>query len=132
MSKLTQSPAWLALQAKAEELRTQCVVQLFAQDVERAKRFSRDAVGLHLDFSKQKIDQQTLDLLVKLADQQDLKGWREKLFAGDIVNDTESRAAGHMALRAPIDAEMAINGVNVVPTVHAELERMYAFTRRVR
>lgn len=132
MSKLTQSPAWLALQAKAEELRAQRVVRLFAQDAGRAARFSRDAVGLHLDFSKQKIDQQALDLLLKLADQQELAGWREKLFVGDIVNSTEARAAGHMALRAPGDAEMVINGVNVVPTVHAELERMYSFTRRVR
>ena len=132
MSKLIQSPAWLALQAKAEELRAQRVVHLFAQDAERPARFSRDAVGLHLDFSKQKIDQQALDLLVQLARQQDLDGWREKLFSGDIVNNTEARAAGHMALRAPVGAEMDINGVNVVPTVHAELERMYAFTRRVR
>ncbi len=132
MSKLTQSPAWLALQAKAEELRAQRVVHLFAQDADRPARFSRDAVGLHLDFSKQKIDQQGLDLLVNLADQQDLKGWRDRLFGGDIVNNTEARAAGHMALRVPASVAMPVNGENVVPTVHAELERLYSFVTKVR
>ena len=132
MSKLTQSPAWLALQAKAEEIRARRVVELFAQDADRPARFSRDAVGLHLDFSKQKIDAETLELLMNLADQQGLVEWRHKLFSGEIVNSTEGRAAGHMALRAPETAVMPINGVNVAPVVHAELDRLNAFAARVR
>ncbi|WP_206362982.1 glucose-6-phosphate isomerase [Stenotrophobium rhamnosiphilum] len=132
MSKLTQSPAWLALQAKAEELRPQRVVELFARDEDRPARFSRDAVGLHLDFSKQKIDAETVELLLRLVDQQHLVEWRHKLFSGEIVNTTEGRAAGHMALRAPETAVMPINGVNVVPVVHAELDRLNAFAARVR
>lgn len=132
MSNLTQSPAWLELQAKAKKLKEQRVVQLFAQDADRASRFSCDAVGLHLDYSKQKIDDEALALLLKLAEQQDLSGWRSKLFSGDPVNNTEGRAAAHMALRAPADASILINGVDVVPDVHAELQRLEAFASKLR
>lgn len=132
MSKLTQSPAWLALQAKAQKLREHRVVQLFAQDPGRASRFSCDAVGLHLDYSKQKIDNETLELLANLAEQQDLAGWRDKLFSGAAVNNTEGRAAAHMALRAPANIQMLVNGLDVVPDVHAELKRLEAFVTKLR
>jgi glucose-6-phosphate isomerase len=132
MSKLTQSPAWLALQAHAAELRAIRIPQLFAEDIARPQHFSCDAVGIHLDFSKQKANAETLRLLLALAQQQNFPQWRERLFAGEEVNNTEDRAAGHMVLRAPAEAQMRINGENAVPMVHAELNRLYAFAEQLR
>jgi glucose-6-phosphate isomerase len=132
MSKLTQSAAWLALQAHANDLRAVRIPQLFAEDAGRPQHFSCDAVGIHLDFSKQKANARTLKLLLDLAQQQNLPQWRERLFAGEEVNNTEGRAAGHMVLRAPAEVQMRINGENAVPMVHAELDRLYSFAEQLR
>lgn len=111
------------------EVRT---LNLFDADATRATRLSCDAAGLYLDYSKQRVDDTALQLLFALARQQDLQGWIERLFAGAHVNVTEDRAALHMALRA--DARDVFNdrGVNVVPQVHAVLERMAVFADSLR
>ncbi|MGH8456296.1 MAG: glucose-6-phosphate isomerase [Stenotrophobium sp.] len=132
MSRLTLSPAWRALQAHAQAMRGATIADLFAADSQRAQTFSCDALDLHLDYSKQRVTASSWTLLLKLAEQQKLGYWIEQLFAGAPVNGTEHRAAGHMALRAPADAVFAIGGENVMPTVHAVLDRMFAFADQLR
>ncbi|MGH8462212.1 MAG: glucose-6-phosphate isomerase [Stenotrophobium sp.] len=132
MSKLTNSPAWQALQAHSHAMQSATIADLFAADSQRAQAFSCDAVGLHLDYSKQRATASTRALLIKLAEQQRLSQWIRRLFAGDEVNNTEHRAAGHAALRAPRGAAVQIGGENVAPAVHAVLDRMCGFAEQVR
>ena len=132
MSALTDSAAWRALASNARELDTIRLLDLFANDDGRAQTFSAEAAGLYLDYSKQRLTRETLDLLLALAEQQDLDAWIARLFGGEAVNHTEGRAAFHMALRAPVGADMRVNGENVVPVVHAVLDRMNQFADAVR
>lgn len=132
MSALTQSPAWRALAQHAKALAQIPLTELFAADADRAHRCSSEAAGIYLDYSKQKITRETLDLLVELAHQQQLDAGIGKLFAGEQVNPTEGRAAFHMALRAPAEADMQVAGHNVVPEVHEVLTRMANFAEQVR
>ena len=131
MSALTESPAWRALQAHAKAL-PDSIPALFETQPDRTRSFTAEAAGLYLDFSKQRASPETLVLLLKLAEQQKLTQWTARLFAGEPVNSTENRAAFHMALRAPKSAQMKIGGKNVVPEVHAVLDRLYKFTESVR
>ena len=132
MSILTDSHAWRALRRHAESFADRSINQLFEFEPERLRQFSADALGFHLDYSKQKADARTLELLFELAQQQDLAGWIARLFAGEPVNQTEHRAAYHMALRAPRDARMQVDGHDVMAAVHAVLDRMAAFADAVR
>ena len=132
MSDLPQSRAWRALASHARDLADVHLNDLFSSDEGRAHSFSAEAAGLFLDYSKQRLTRETRDLLLSYAQQQSLSGWIAKLFAGEAVNHTEGRAAFHMALRAPRDAVMTVAEVNVVPPVHAMLERMAEFAERVR
>ena len=132
MSELTHSAAWRALQAHAASLETRTLSQLFDSDAGRAQRLSAEFGGLFLDYSKQRLNSETLGLLVGLAEQQDLSGWIGRLFAGEAVNHTEGRAAYHMALRAPPGATMEVAGRNVVPAVCEVRDRMRAFAEAVR
>jgi len=132
MSALPQSRAWRALAAHARELAEVHLNELFDADGNRAQTFSAEAEGLFLDYSKQRLNRETRDLLLNYAQQQELSNWIARLFAGEPVNHTEHRAAFHMALRAPRDAVMAVAGVNVVPQVHAVLDRMAAFADLLR
>lgn len=132
MASVSQSPAWRALQENAQRTERSRIVEWFAADASRAERFSCTALGLHLDYSKQNISPECLQLLLKFSEQQQLSGWIARLFAGEPVNQTEGRAALHMALRAPKGRVMAINGHDVVPDVHAVLDRMCAFADRLR
>ncbi len=130
MSALTESPAWRALQAHAHiSVKT---MELFAESPSRAEKFCAGAAGIFLDYSKQRVTENTLQLLLDLAEQQKLPEWIERLFAGDLVNNTEKRAAAHMALRVPKHERFLVDGNNVVPAVHAVLERMAAFSGQVR
>jgi glucose-6-phosphate isomerase len=132
MSSITQSDAWSALRAHAEVMREVRTLALFDADDERATRLSCQAAGLYLDYSKQRVDGTTLQLLQALAQQQELAGWIERLFSGEHVNVTEDRAALHMALRADAGDVFNERGVNVVPQVHAVLERMATFADSLR
>jgi glucose-6-phosphate isomerase len=105
---------------------------LFATDPQRGERLSAEAAGLYLDYSKNRITDETVGLLVKLAEECDLRARIEAMFRGDKINATERRAVLHVALRAPRDASIIVDGKNVVPEVHAVLDKMADFSDRVR
>ncbi len=132
MSSLTESPAWVALRDHAEAIRGLRIAGLFAEEPQRAQRFSADGAGLHLDFSKQLADGRTLDLLLALAGQQDLRGWIGRMFGGEAINHTENRAALHLALRAPRGTAPRAGSQDVDADVHRVLERMCAFADQLR
>jgi glucose-6-phosphate isomerase len=129
---LTRSPVWIQLQSGAARLQRLHLRELFAQDPDRANRFSLDAVGLFLDYSKNRIDASTLASLIELATTCGLRDRIEAMFRGDRINMTEGRAVLHTALRASRDASILVDGKNVVPEVHAVLDRMERFSERVR
>ena len=108
------------------------ISDLFGADAQRPQRFSAEAAGIYLDYSKQQADEQALKLLLALAEQQNLSGWIGRMFAGEAINQTENRAAFHVALRAPRDAAMRIGGRDVSAEVHGVLDRVCAFAEQVR
>jgi glucose-6-phosphate isomerase len=128
----TSLPAWAALTAHREALGAVHLRDLFAQDPGRGERMTLDAAGVYLDYSKNRVSDQTLDLLVALAEQSGLRARIDAMFHGDPINVTEKRSVLHVALRAPRDASILVDGENVVPQVHAVLDRMASFASRVR
>jgi glucose-6-phosphate isomerase len=131
-SGLTALPAWQALQAHFALMRDLHLRLLFANDPSRGKRLSAEAAGLYLDYSKNRITDETVRLLVGLADACGLRGHIEAMFRGERINTTEGRAVLHVALRAPRGASIILDGRNVVPHVHEVLERMADFANLVR
>ena len=129
---LTGLPAWQALQAHHATVKDVHLRQLFADDPARGERMTLEGVGLYLDFSKHRITEETLRLLVRLADESGLRSRIDAMFGGERINVTENRAVLHTALRAPRDATVMVDGENVVPRVHEVLDRMAAFADRVR
>jgi glucose-6-phosphate isomerase len=129
---LTQILAWKALEAHHKTIASQSLRDLFAQDPARGTRLAVEAEGIYLDYSKHRITDETLKLLLQLADQSGLKARIEAMFRGDKINITEDRAVLHIALRAPRSATINVDGKNVVPEVHEVLDRMAAFSNRVR
>ena len=129
---LTTLPAWRALSAHADEMRDVHLRTLFASDPSRAQRFSVEAAGLFLDYSKNRITDETVRLLVDLADACGLRARIEAMFRGEKINTTEERAVLHVALRAPRNASIVVDGHDVVPGVHEVLDRMSAFADQVR
>jgi glucose-6-phosphate isomerase len=125
-------PAWKALEAHRREIGGVHLRELFAADPDRGERLSAEAVGLYLDYSKNRVVDETLRLLRELALEAELPALRAAMFRGDRINVTENRAVLHVALRAPRNAVMELDGENVVPQVHAVLDRMAAFGERVR
>jgi glucose-6-phosphate isomerase len=128
---LTSGATWRALQAHQRELQPQHLRQLFAADPTRGERLALDACGIYLDYSKNRITGDTLRLLLALADEAGLRQRIEAMFRGDRINTTEGRAVLHVALRAPRGESIQLDGQDVVPQVHAVLERMAGFTRRL-
>src|SRR5437660_487877 len=129
---LTQRPAWRALQAHYETVRDVHLRTLFAEDPRRGERLAAEAVGLYLDYSKHRITDETIRLLVQLAEDCGLRARIDAMVRGEAINVTENRAVLHVALRAPGDASIVVAGENVVPQVHAVLDRMADFATRVR
>jgi glucose-6-phosphate isomerase len=129
---LRERESWHELEDRAEELRRTHLRDLFAADPGRAERLTVEAEGVYLDYSKNRIDDETLELLFALARESGLRERIEAMFRGDKINVTEDRAVLHTALRAPRDAEIGVDGENVVPKVHEVLDRMSAFADRVR
>jgi glucose-6-phosphate isomerase len=129
--KLTDSTAWKALEAHHNEIKDEHLRQLFADDPERAKRFTVDGVGISLDYSKNRITAETMDLLLDLAKERGVAERRDTMFRGDRINVSENRAVLHVALRAPRDEVIELDGHNVVPDVHAVLDRMAAFAGKI-
>ncbi len=131
-SGLTALPAWQALEAHVEQVRDLHLRSLFADDPSRGQRLVAEGAGLYLDYSKNRITDETIRLLVGLADACGLRERIEAMFSGDKINTTEERAALHVALRAPRGAAIVLDGDNVVPRVHDVLDRMAAFAAEVR
>ncbi len=129
---LEQRPAWKALSAHFAEIRDLHLRQLFADDPERGQKLVCEAEGLYLDYSKNRLTEQTLALLVHLAEESSLRARIEAMFQGEKINVTENRAVLHVALRAPRGAVIEVDGQNVVPEVHAVLDKMAAFSDQVR
>jgi glucose-6-phosphate isomerase len=129
---LTQRAAWKALEAHAATVRGRHLREFFAADPGRGERLTAEGAGLFLDYSKNRVTDETLALLVQLARESDLRGRIDAMFRGDRINVTENRAVLHVALRAPRNASIVVDGRNVVPDVHAVLDRMAAFADRIR
>src|SRR5262245_33367896 len=132
IQSLTERPAWKALGGHYQKVRATHLRDLFAGDPERGARMTLEAVGLYLDYSKHRVTGETLKLLLQLAEESGLRAWIDAMFAGDKINLTEKRAVLHTALRTPRGANILVDGVNVVPKVHAVLDRMADFSNRVR
>jgi len=129
---LTQRPAWKALAAHHKQIQKLPLRKLFADDAKRGERFTAEAAGLFLDFSKNCITDQTLKLLLQLAKESGLREKMDAMFSGEKINVTENRAVLHVALRAPKGENIFVDGKDVVPEVHAVLDKMTAFSNRVR
>jgi len=129
---LTQRPAWKALEAHYQQIRDVHLRQLFAEDPQRGERLTAEAAGIYLDYSKNRITDETIRLLVHLARECGLRERIEAMFRGEKINVTEQRAVLHVALRAPRDQAIVVDGENVVPRVHQVLDKMADFARRVR
>ena len=129
---LTQRPAWKALAAHQKKIAKLHLRELFAADKKRGEKLTAEAIGLFLDYSKNRITAETLKLLLQLAKESNLRGRMDAMFRGNKINFTENRAVLHTALRAPKNAKIFVDGKNVVPDVHAVLDKMTAFARRVR
>ena len=129
---VTERPAWKALEAHYQKLRILHLRDLFADDPDRGERLTAEAAGVYLDYSKNRIADETLALLVQLADESGLRARIDAMFRGEKINVTEDRAVLHAALRAPSGTRIAVNGKNVVPQVLAVLDNMADFCNRVR
>jgi len=131
MAALTGRPAWKALEAHYQQVRELHLRKLFGDDPGRGERMTTEAVGLYLDYSKNRITDETLKLLLQLAGESGLRARIDAMFRGEKINLTEKRAVLHVALRAPQGAVIVVDGENVVPQVHAVLDKMANFSHRV-
>jgi glucose-6-phosphate isomerase len=132
MKPLTKRPAWKALGAHYKKIKPLHLSKLFAADPERGERLTIEAVGLFLDYSKNRVTDQTIKLLLQLAKESGVRERIDAMFSGEKINITEKRAVLHVALRAPRGATIMVDGKNVVPEVHAVLDKMAGFVNRVR
>jgi glucose-6-phosphate isomerase len=129
---LTERPAWKELQNHSKKIRKQHLRTLFATDPERGQRMTAEAAGIYLDYSKNRITDDTLKLLVQLAKESGLRTRIDAMFRGEKINRTENRAVLHVALRAPREASIVLDGHDVVPDVYDVLGKMGDFSNRVR
>ncbi len=129
---LTKLPSWQALVAHYRKIRDVHLRRLFAEDPTRGERFAVEDAGIYFDYSKNRITEETIGLLIKLAEECGLRGRIDAMFRGDRINTTENRAALHAALRMPRDRAVFVDGVNVVEKVHEVLDRIADFAHRIR
>ena len=132
VSALRLRPAWAALEKHYHKIKDVHLRQLFAEDRERGERLAVEAAGIYFDYSKNRITDETLRLLLQLAQESGLRERIDAMFRGDKINVSENRAVLHVALRAPRGAAIVHDGRNVVPDVHAVLDRMADFANRLR
>jgi len=132
ITPLTQRPAWKGLEEHYQQTRGLHMRTLFAEDTGRGERFATEAVGIYLDYSKNRVTDETIRLLLELAASSGLRERIDAMFRGEKINVTENRAVLHVALRAPRDESIVVDGENVVPQVHAVLDKMTDFSNRVR
>ncbi len=131
-AKLTSLPQWHALQQHFAQTGSQSLRELFAADPQRGEQLTAEAVGLYMDYSKQRVSSDTVQLLCELAEACELRQRTEAMFRGEKINTTENRAVLHVALRAPAGEKIMVDGHDVVPDVHEVLDRMRAFADQVR
>ena len=129
---LTQRPAWKALASHYETVRGLHLRRLFAEDPKRGERMTAESVGIYLDYSKNRVTDETIRLLLQLAETSDLRTRIDAMFRGEKINVSEERAVLHVALRAPKGSSVVVDGENVVPQVHTVLDKMTDFSNRVR
>ena len=132
MAPLRERAAWRVLEEHAAEVAGLHLRQLFADDPGRGERLVAEAAGLVLDYSKQRVTDETIRLLVALAEERGVPARIEAMFRGERINTSEDRAVLHVALRAPRSESIVVDGEDVVPKVHEVLDRMSAFAERVR
>jgi glucose-6-phosphate isomerase len=132
LEPLTKRKAWKELQAHHEKIGERHLRSLFADDPQRGERMTVEAAGIFLDYSKNRVTSETLQLLLKLAEEAELRSRIDAMFRGDKINVTEKRAVLHVALRAPQGASIMLDGQNVVPEVHVVLDKMANFSNRIR
>jgi glucose-6-phosphate isomerase len=132
MNPLKSLATWKALEAHYKSMHDLSLRQLFAKDPTRGERLTLDAVGIYYDYSKNRITDETLKLLLQLADESGLRERIDAMFRGDKINVTENRAVLHVALRTPKDASINVDGENVVPHVHVVLDKMEKFSNKIR
>ena len=132
MQPLRKTPAWAALEEHAADIRETHLRDLFAADPARGERMTVEAAGLYLDYSKHRATDETIALLLRLAEERGLASRIDAMFSGERINETEGRAVLHVALRAPRSASIVVDGEDVVPHVHEVLDRMSAFAERIR
>ncbi len=132
LAPLTARAGWKKLQQHSASMRDAHLRDLFAADAKRGERMTASGAGLYLDYSKNRVTDETLQLLVQLANEANLRGRIDAMFRGDKINSTENRAVLHVALRAPRGEKIVVDGEDVVPKVHEVLDRMAAFAQRVR
>jgi glucose-6-phosphate isomerase len=132
IAPLTERAAWKALKAHAEQMKVTQLKQLFADDPSRGERYTAAAEGIFLDYSKNRITDETLKLLLELAEESGVKTKLEAMFTGQKINITENRAVLHVALRAPKTESIEVDGEDVVPAVHEVLEKMAGFAEKIR
>ncbi len=132
IQSLTARPAWNRLAAHYREIRDIHLRKLFADDPGRGERMTAEAVGLYLDYSKNRLTHETIELLLQLAEEAGLRARIDAMFRGERINPTENRAVLHVALRAPRDARIVVDGENVVTQVHVVLDKMADFARQIR
>lgn len=132
IAPLTARPAWRALVAHQAGVRDLTLRELFAADPARGQQLTAEGPGVFLDYSKNRVTDETVRLLLRLAEESGLQERIAAMFRGDKINVSENRAVLHIALRAPRDASIVVDGHDVVPEVHAVLDKMAAFANRVR
>src|SRR5689334_24100343 len=132
MMPLTSRQSWKALEAHRHDLGDRHLRELFAADAARGERLTAEAAGIYLDYSKNRVTAETINLLCRLAQECELRERIDAMFRGDKINVTENRAVLHVALRAPRGTSILVDGRDVVPGVHAVLDRMADFSTRVR
>jgi glucose-6-phosphate isomerase len=132
LTPLNERPAWKALEAHYQQIQGKHLKQLFVDDPARGERFTVETGGILLDYSKNRITDETLKLLIQLAEESGLRARIDAMFSGEKINITENRAVLHVALRAPKGESIFVDGEDVVPGVHAVLDKMAAFADRVR
>jgi len=129
---LTKRPAWKSLQSHYQQMKDVHLRQMFADDPQRGERFVIDTPDIYLDYSKNRVTDETIQLLIKLADECGLRDRINAMFKGEIINVTEKRAVLHTALRAPEGEQVLLDGIDVVADVHAVLDRMSTFSEQIR
>lgn len=132
MNHITNTQSWRALEHHFEEIKKLHLKTLFGSDKERVEKFSLNKLGIYFDYSKHRVNDKTMDLLFKLAEELKIDSRREEMFSGEKINKTENRAVLHTALRAPKSATTLVDGHNVVPDVHEVLDKMASFSDKIR